>query len=301
MRIAFMGTPDFAVPTLDALIEAGHDVAVVYCQPPRPAGRGKGLSPSPVQERAEAAGIEVRTPVSLKDAAEQEAFAALGLDVAVVAAYGLILPEPILAAPWDGCLNVHASLLPRWRGAAPIQRAILAGDARTGVTIMQMERGLDTGPMLAAVPVEIGGKTAGELTEELAAVGARVMVQVLGDINRVGRVPQNDARATYAPKIDKKEARLDFTRPAIEVERQVRAFNPAPGAWFDYENERIKVLAADISETIAAPGTVLDDGLAIACAEGSILPTLVQRAGRGPMSPAELLRGFPIPAGTILA
>ena len=301
MRIAFMGTPDFAVPTLDALIEAGHDVAAVYCQPPRPAGRGKGVNPSPVQRRAEAAGIEVRTPVSLKGAEEQEAFAALTVDVAVVAAYGLILPEPILAAPWEGCLNVHASLLPRWRGAAPIQRAILAGDARIGITIMQMERGLDTGPMMAVVPTAIGRKSAGELTTELAAIGARLMVEVLGEINRVGRVPQNDARATYAPKIDKREARLDFARPAIDVERQVRAFNPAPGAWFDHENERIKVLAADVSELAGPAGTVLDDNLAIACGEGSILPTLVQRAGRGLMSPAELLRGFSIPADTILA
>ena len=301
MRIAFMGTPDFAVPTLDALIEAGHDIAAVYSQPPRPAGRGKALNPSPVHKRAEAAGIEVRTPVSLKGAEEQAAFVALGVDAAVVAAYGLILPEPILAAPWDGCLNVHASLLPRWRGAAPIQRAILAGDRRTGITIMQMERGLDTGPLMAAVATEIGRKTAGELTAELAAIGARLMVEVLGAINRVGRVPQNDARATHAPKIDKKEARLDFARPAMEVERQVRAFNPAPGAWFDHENERIKVLAAEISELGGDPGTVLGDDLTVACGEGSILPTLVQRAGRGPMSPAELLRGFPIPVGTVLA
>jgi methionyl-tRNA formyltransferase len=301
MRIAFMGTPDFAVPTLDALIEAGHDIAAVYCQPPRPAGRGKGLSPSPVQTRAEAAGIEVRTPVSLKGAEEQAAFAALGLDVAVVAAYGLILPEPILAAPWEGCLNVHASLLPRWRGAAPIQRAILAGDTRTGVTIMQMERGLDTGPMIAMMPAEIARKTAGELTAELAVIGARLMVRVLDDIHRAGRIPQTDARATYAPKIEKGEARLDFARPAIEVERQVRAFNPAPGAWFAHENERIKVLAADISELTGEHGTVLDQELTIGCGEGSIAPTLVQRAGRGPMSAAELLRGFPIPAGTILA
>jgi methionyl-tRNA formyltransferase len=300
MRIAFMGTPEFAVPTLDALIEAGHDVAAVYCQPPRPAGRGKGLSPSPVQKRAEAAGIEVRTPVSLKGADEQAAFAALGLDVAVVAAYGLILPEPILAAPWDGCLNVHASLLPRWRGAAPIQRAILAGDTRTGVTIMQMERGLDTGPMIAVMPAEIGRKTAGELTGELADIGARLMVRVLDDIDRAGRIPQNEARATYAPKIEKGEARLDFARPAIEVERQVRAFNPAPGAWFDYGNERIKILAADISGLAGEPGAVLDGELTIGCSEGAIAPTLVQRAGRGPMSPAELLRGCPIPAGARL-
>lgn len=300
MRIAFMGTPDFAVPTLDALIAAGHEIAAVYSQPPRPAGRGKAPRPSPVQKRAEEAGIAVRTPVSLRGADEQAAFAALDLDVAVVAAYGLILPEPILQAPKQGCLNVHASLLPRWRGAAPIQRAILAGDARTGITIMRMEKGLDTGPMLATWPVDIERKTAGELTAELAAEGATLMAQVLAELHRVGAVPQRDARATYAPKIEKHEARLDFRQPAIQVERQVRAFNPMPGAWFDHEGERIKVLAAEISELNGAPGTVLDHGLAIACAEGAIVPSLVQRAGRGAMSTAELLRGFIIPAGAKL-
>jgi methionyl-tRNA formyltransferase len=300
MRIAFMGTPDFAVPTLDALLAAGHQVAAVYTQPPRPAGRGKAPSPSPVQRSAEAAGIEVRTPATLRDAGAQAAFAALDLDLAVVAAYGLILPEPVLAAPKLGCLNVHASLLPRWRGAAPVQRAILAGDRLTGITIMQMERGLDTGPMLAATPAEIGRKTAGELTAELAAIGAALMVQVLDDPFRVGRVPQRDASATYAPKIGKAEAKLDFGRSAVEVERQVRAFNPAPGAWFEHEGERIKLLAAEISDGEGAPGTVLDERLAIACAGGAILPTLVQRAGRAAMTPAELLRGFAIPVGTRL-
>lgn len=300
MRIAFMGTPDFAVPTLDALIAAGHQIVAVYAQPPRPAGRGKALAPSPVQRRAEAAGIVVRIPASLKGADEQAAFAALDLDVAVVAAYGLILPEPILAAPKHGCLNVHASLLPRWRGAAPVQRAILAGDTRTGVTIMAMERGLDTGPMLAAMPAEIDRKTAGALTAELAGIGAALMVRVLGELHRAGRLPQNEARATYAAKIGKHEAKLDFSLTAVEVERQVRAFNPAPGAWFGYENERIKVLAADISDLGGDSGTVLDDGLAIACAEGALVPTLVQRAGRGAMTPADLLRGFPIPAGASL-
>ena len=229
-----MGTPDFAVPTLDALLEAGHEVVAVYTQPPRPAGRGKALLPSPVQKRAEAAGLEVRSPVSLKGAEEQTAFAALDLEAAVVAAYGLILPEPILYAPEFGCINVHASLLPRWRGAAPIQRAILAGDTRTGVTIMQMEKGLDTGPMLAVLPTEIDRKTAGELTEELAALGARLMVQVLDRIHQVGRVPQNDARATYAPKIEKREAEARL-RAECGVGRapQVRAFNPFPGAFFE--------------------------------------------------------------------
>jgi methionyl-tRNA formyltransferase len=301
MRIAFMGTPDFAVPTLDALLAAGHEVVAVYTQPPRPAGRGKGLSPSPVHRRAEEAGIEVRTPASLRGADEQAAFAALRVQAAVVAAYGLILPEPILAAPSYGGLNVHASLLPRWRGAAPIQRAILAGDATTGVTIMEMERGLDTGPMLAMLPAEIGRKTAGELTDELARLGATAMVRVLGLLPQVGRMPQREERATYAPKIGKHEAKLDFTRGAVDVERQIRAFNPSPGAYFEYENERIKVLAAEISELSGAPGTLLDHGLAIACGEGSIVPTLVQRAGRAAMIPAELLRGFAIPAGAILA
>jgi len=301
MRIVFMGTPDFAVPTLDALLAAGHEVAAVYTQPPRPAGRGKALAPSPVQKRAEEAGLPVRTPASLKGADEQAAFAALAADVGVVAAYGLILPEPILAAPRSGCLNVHASLLPRWRGAAPIQRAILAGDALTGVTIMQMEKGLDTGPMLGALPAEIGRKTAGELTAELAELGATLMVRVLGLWPEVGRMPQRDERATYAPKIAKEEAKLDFDRSAEEVERQVRAFNPAPGAYFEYEGERIKVLAAELSERSGTPGTVLDHGLTIACAAGSIVPSLIQRAGKAAMMPAELLRGFAIPAGAVLA
>ena len=297
-----MGTPDFAVPTLDALIAAGHEVAAVYTQPPRPGGRrGKGLTPSPVQLRAEAAGIEVRTPGSLRGAEAQESFASLGLDAAIVAAYGLILPEPILKAPFDGCLNVHASLLPRWRGAAPIQRAILAGDRRTGVTIMQMERGLDTGPVLAQLPVEIGRKTAGELSAELAALGAKLLVDVLGRLHSVGRAPQREAGASYAPKIEKNEAKLDFGRSGEQVERQVRAFNPAPGAYFEHRGERIKVLAAELSELSGEAGTVLDEQLTIGCGEGAIVPVLVQRAGRAPMRTDELLRGFVVPVGTRLA
>jgi methionyl-tRNA formyltransferase len=299
MRIAFMGTPEFAVPALDALLGAGHEVVAVYAQPPRRAGRGKALSPSPVQRRAEAAGILVRTPASLRDADAQAAFAALGLDLAVVAAYGLILPAPVLGAPEYGCINVHASLLPRWRGAAPIQRAILAGDETTGVCIMGMERGLDTGPVFARAETAIGRKTAGALTAELGAIGAALLVDVLEQ--RPKPVPQPDDGITYAAKIDKQEARLDFTRPAAQVERQVRAFNPAPGAWFDYENERIKVLAAEISELGGEPGTVLDRALTVACGEGSIAPSLVRRAGRAAMAPAELLRGFAIPAGARLA
>jgi methionyl-tRNA formyltransferase len=295
-----MGTPDFAVPTLEALLEAGHEVAAVYCQPPRPAGRGKALRPSPVQRRAEAAGIAVRTPLSLRDPAEQQAFRDLDLEAAVVAAYGLILPQPILDAPRHGCLNVHGSLLPRWRGAAPVQRAILAGDARTGITIMQMERGLDTGPMLADWPVDIGRKTAGELTEELARIGAGLMVDVLAALPRIGPRPQDDSRATYAAKIEKGEARLDFSCPAAAVERQVRAFNPLPGAFFEYAGERIKIHSAEVSTEGGEPGLVLDDALTVACGEGALVPTLVQRSGRAPMSPAELLRGFPIPPGTRL-
>jgi methionyl-tRNA formyltransferase len=300
MRLAFMGTPDFAVPTLDALLAAGHEVVAVYSQPPRPAGRGKGLKPSPVHQAAEAAGIEVRTPLTLRDAEAQSAFADLGLDGAIVAAYGLILPMPILDAPRLGCLNVHASLLPRWRGAAPIQRAILAGDESTGVTIMQMERGLDTGPMLSVRETEIGRKTAGELTAELAGIGGALMAETLERLAAIDPVPQPEDGVTYAPKIDKAEAKLDFTRSAAEVERQVRAFNPAPGAYFEHQGERIKVHVAEISELNGEPGTVLDHGLTIACGAGSIVPSLVQRAGRAPMLPAELLRGFLIPAGTRL-
>jgi methionyl-tRNA formyltransferase len=300
MRLAFMGTPDFAVPTLDTLIAAGHEIAAVYCQPPRPAGRGKGLRPSPVQQAAEAAGIAVRTPLSLRDPEAQADFAALDLDAAIVAAYGLILPPAILEAPRHGCLNVHGSILPRWRGAAPIQRAILAGDRVTGVTIMQMERGLDTGPMLLVRETEVDRKTAGELTDELAGIGANLMREALERLAELRPVIQPEEGVTYASKIEKAEARLDFSRAAIEVERQVRAFNPVPGAFFEHGGERIKILAAELSERNGDPGTVLDHGLAIACAAGSIVPTLVQRAGRAAMTPAELLRGFPLPTGTRL-
>jgi methionyl-tRNA formyltransferase len=301
MRIAFMGTPEFAVPTLDALVAAGHEVAAVYSQPPRSAGRGKALRPSPVQLRAESLGIDVRTPLTLRDTDAQKDFAALRLDAAVVAAYGLILPEPILQAPRHGCLNVHASLLPRWRGAAPIQRAILAGDELTGVTIMGMERGLDTGPMFAVRQTAIASKTAGELTEELGAIGATLMAEVLDQLPGLQPAPQPGEGVIYAAKIEKQEARLDFDRPAAAVERQVRAFNPAPGAFFELAGERIKILAADIMGQAGPPGTVLDEKLSIACATGAIQPLLVQRAGRGVMTPAELLRGFSIASGTQLA
>jgi methionyl-tRNA formyltransferase len=301
MRIAFMGTPDFAVPTLDALAAAGHDIVAVYSQPPRPAGRGKAPRPSPVQQRAEALGIEVRTPLSLRDPAEQAQFAELDLDLAVVAAYGLILPLPVLHAPVHGCLNVHASLLPRWRGAAPVQRAILAGDAMTGVTIMAMARGLDTGPMLAVEAVPVADKTAGMLTIELAAVGAALLTRVVADLGRFPPLPQPDQGVTYAAKIDKAEARIDFTQPATQVERQVRAFNPAPGAFFEIEGERIRVLAAQIVGGDGTAGTIGDEQLTIFCGEGAIRPLTVQRAGRAPMAAADVLRGFPIAPGTTLA
>lgn len=301
MRIIFMGTPDFAVPALDALIAAGHEIIAVYSQPPRPAGRGKAPRPTPVHARAESLGLAVRTPVTLRDAGEQAIFAALGADLAVVAAYGLILPVPVLEAPRRGCLNIHASLLPRWRGAAPVQRAVLAGDGETGVTIMQMEAGLDTGPMLATVTTPIDAKTAGELTAELAGLGARLMVDVLADLSAFPPVPQPAEGVTYAAKIDKAESRIDFALPAIAVERQVRAFNPAPGAWFAIGGERIKILAAEVVTEGGAAGTVLDDGLLIACGTGAIRPTLVQRAGKGAMATTEMLRGFAIPAGTQLA
>jgi methionyl-tRNA formyltransferase len=301
MRIIFMGTPDFAVPTLDALVAAGHEIAAVYTQPPRPAGRGKAPRPSPVQARAQALGLPVRTPLTLRDEAEQAAFDALEADVAVVAAYGLILPLPVLHAPRLGCLNVHGSLLPRWRGAAPIHRAILAGDAETGVTIMAMGKGLDTGPMLAVARTPIDGKTAGALTEEMASAGAALMVQVLGDIGAYPPVPQPEEGVTYADKIDKAESRIDFAVGATQAERQVRAFNPTPGAWVSYQGERIKILAATIEPTSGEPGLLLDDALLIGCgAEGSLRPTLVQRAGKGAMQPNELLRGFAMPAGTRL-
>jgi methionyl-tRNA formyltransferase len=301
MRIIFMGTPGFAVPVLQALVEAGHQVVASYSQPPRPGGRrGRQLVPSPVQQRAEELGITVMTPVSLRSAEEQAQFAEFEADVAVVAAYGLILPQPILDAPRLGCLNVHGSLLPRWRGAAPIPRAILAGDVVTGVGIMQMEAGLDTGPVRLEGSTSIGRKTTSELTEELAAMGAELMVKVLADPARYPPRPQPVEGITYATKIDKAETRLDFTKSAIELERQVRAFHPAPGAWFEYQGERIKLLSAELTEDRGAPGEVLDDRLTIACGEGALRPVIVQRAGRGVSSAADLLRGFPIPAGTRL-
>jgi len=307
-----MGTPEFSVPVLQALVDAGHEVVAAYSQPPRRGNRGK-VTPSPVQLRAEALGIEVRTPLSFRKEPEAvEAFAALGADVAVVAAYGLILPVPVLEAPRLGCLNVHASLLPRWRGAAPIQRAILAGDEQTGVCIMQMEAGLDTGPVRLQGRTPIAGKTAGELTDELSAMGARLMVEVLADLDTYPAMAQPEEGVTYAPKIDKGEARLDFSQSAEAVERQVRAYNPA--AFFEFGEERIRVLKAEpfpgegrgpVSGSSQLDpglrrGTVIDNCLTIACETGAIRPLLVQRGGRGVMTARELLRGFPIPVGTQL-
>ena len=306
MRIAFMGTPPFAVPTLAALHAAGHDIAAVYTQPPRPAQRGKKVQQSAVHDWADAHGLPVCTPTSLKGSNDQAAFAALNLDVAIVAAYGLILPPAILAAPREGCLNVHGSILPRWRGAAPVQRAILAGDAETGVTIMQMDVGLDTGAMRLVEPTPIARKTAGALTHELAEMGALMMRRVLSDLHAFPPVPQPDDGVTYAAKIDKSEARLDFLVSAVQVERQIRAFNPVPGAFFEPEGERYKILAAEVvhpGETVAGatPGVTLDDALTIACNPGAIRATRVQRAGKPAMEAGELLRGRAIPKGTRLA
>ena len=307
MRLAFMGTPEFAVPTLDALVAAGHEVVAVYTQPPRPAGRGKKLTPSAVQNRAEELGLEVRSPTSLRTPEAQAEFAALNLDAAVVAAYGLILPQAILDTPLHGCLNVHGSLLPRWRGAAPVQRAVLAGDATTGVMVMQMEAGLDTGPVRATTEIEIADKTTRQLTAELAELGAELMVAVLANIAAFPAVAQIEDGVTYAAKIDKAETRIDFAATAEEIERQVRAFNPAPGAWFEYDGERYRVLEAVVAPLTfsggegLAPGQVLDNKLTIACGTGAIRLSLIQRAGKPAMPTPDLLRGKPISPGTLLA
>ena len=304
MRIVFMGTPDFAAPALRALHAAIHEIVAVYTQPPRPAGRGKKLQPSPVHKLAEELGIPIRHPASLRGSEEQVAFAALKPDVAVVAAYGLILPQAVLDAPAHGCLNIHASLLPRWRGAAPIHRAILAGDAETGVTIMQMEAGLDTGPILAKLRTPINGKTTGELTAELAELGAGLMVEVLRDLPGLAAATQDDALATYAAKIDKAESRIDWTLDAPQIERLVRALAPFPGAWFELAtesgNERIKLLRAEIFAAEGAPGTVLDADFTVACGSGSLRPLRLQRAGKPAMDRADFLRGRAVAAGTVL-
>ena len=307
LRLAFMGTPDFAVPILKALAEAGHEIAAVYAQPPRPAGRGQKERPTPVQAYAESRGWEVRTPKTLKTPDAQAEFAALKLDAAVVVAYGLLLPQAVLDAPRLGCINVHASLLPRWRGAAPIQRAILAGDPETGVTIMQMEAGLDTGPMLFKEAVPIGPEaTAQDLHDRLAALGAAMINRALAGLvdGSLQPQPQPDEGATYAAKIDKAEGRLDWRESATDLDRRVRAFTPWPGAYFEVETEkgreRVKVLAAEVRSEGGLPGTVLDARATIACGEGALRLVTVQRAGKAPMEADAFLRGFALPAGTVL-
>ncbi|WP_265500214.1 methionyl-tRNA formyltransferase [Paracoccus beibuensis] len=294
MRVIFMGTPEFSVPALRA-IAAEHEVVAVYSQPPRAAGRGQTARPTPVHAAAEALGIPVRTPESLRDPQAQAQFAAIDADVAVVVAYGLILPQPVLDAPRLGCLNIHASILPRWRGAAPIHRAILAGDAETGVAIMQMEAGLDTGPVMAETKTPIGSmETTSDLHERLAEMGAGLIVYVLSRLP-LPTTPQVDTGVTYATKIDKSEARIDWTRPAFEVDRQIRGLSPFPGAWCDVGGERVKLLRSRLVEANGAPGTVLRD-FTIACGDGAVQITLAQRAGKRPMTATELLRGWDLPS-----
>ncbi|WP_170434841.1 methionyl-tRNA formyltransferase [Ruegeria arenilitoris] len=301
MRVIFMGTPEFSVPVLDALVQAGHEIAAVYCQPPRPAGRGKKDRPTPVHARAEALGLPVRHPTSLKSPEEQAAFAALKADVAVVVAYGLILPQPILDAPRHGCLNIHASLLPRWRGAAPIHRAIMAGDAETGVCIMQMEAGLDTGPVLLRQATPIGPEeTTAQLHDRLSAMGADLIVQALDRLPELTPEPQPEVGVTYAAKIDKAEARVDWSRPAVEVDRQIRGLSPFPGAWTQIEGERVKLFASRLSDGQGMPGEVLDDALRVACGTGAVELLRLQRAGKAAQDRETFLRGWPIPAGTRL-
>jgi methionyl-tRNA formyltransferase len=298
-----MGTPDFAVPLLAELIAEGHDIAAVYSQPPRPKGRGMKEVPSPVAALAQEHGLEVRTPVSLRKPEPQAEFAALNLDVAVVAAYGLLLPKPILEAPRLGCWNLHGSLLPRWRGAAPIQRAVMAGDAETGVMVMRMEEGLDTGPFLLTAKTPIGRKTAGELTDELAATGAKLMAEGLKllESGAATATPQGEEGATYAKKILKDEARIDWTKSAAEVDCHIRGLSPWPGAFSEANGERLKILYAEPVDGRGAPGMVLDDQLTIACGEGAVRLTRVQRPGKAAMAAADLLRGWSLAKGTVLA
>lgn len=302
LRLAFMGTPDFAVPTLAELIAQGHDIAAVYSQPPRPKGRGMALEPGPVHKFAQSAGLEVRTPLSLKGAEEQAAFAALNLDAAIVVAYGLLLPQAILDAPRLGCFNLHGSLLPRWRGAAPIQRAVMAGDAETGVMVMKMEAGLDTGPVLMAERVAVGRKTSGELASELSRLGADLMVRTLGAMERgvVAEHPQSEDGVSYARKILKEEARIDWSKSAQEIDCLIRGLSPAPGAWTEINGERVKVLYAEPANGSGRPGVTLRDDLTVACGQGAIKLLKVQRAGGKAMGAASLLTGFAVPAGTQL-
>lgn len=307
LRIVFMGTPDFSVPCLSELIGAGHEIACAYTQPPRAAGRGQKQRLSPVHAFAQDAGLEVRTPVSLKDPEAGEAFRSIGADVAVVVAYGLILPRAILDAPALGCLNLHASLLPRWRGAAPIQRAIMAGDAETGVMVMRMEEGLDTGPICLSEQTAIGDdETAGELHDRLAVTGGGLMVRALAALERksLDCAPQPEEGITYAAKIEKSETRIDWTRPAQEVHDHIRGLSPFPGAWVEMEirgrRERVKVLRSSLAKGHGDAGTTLDDALTIGCGDGAVRLTHLQRAGRGAVTAEEFLRGVPVPAETMI-
>lgn len=301
MRVIFMGTPDFSVPVLDALLDAGHDIASVYCQPPRPAGRGKKDRPTPVHARATALGLPVRHPTSLKGAQEQADFAALNADIAVVVAYGLILPQAILDAPAHGCLNIHASLLPRWRGAAPIHRAIMSGDTETGICIMQMEAGLDTGPVLlrSTTPVRAEETTA-QLHDRLSDMGAALIVQALNQLPTLTPDPQPEQGVTYAQKIDKSEARVDWTQTAETVDRQIRGLSPFPGAWTEIDGQRVKLLGSRLATGSGTPGSVLDDHLTIACGSGAVELLRLQRAGKGAQDRETFLRGWPIAKGTQL-
>ncbi|MFT6222796.1 MAG: methionyl-tRNA formyltransferase [Paracoccaceae bacterium] len=292
MRLVFMGTPEFSVPVLEALVGAGHDIVAVYTQPPRPAGRGKKDRPGPVHLRAQELGLEVRHPSSLKDPTEQAAFRALEAEAAVVVAYGLLLPQAVLDAPVHGCLNIHASLLPRWRGAAPIQRAIMAGDAETGICIMQMEAGLDTGPVLLRAATPIAPlDTSADLHDRLSGMGAAMIVEALAQRDSLTPVPQPEDGVSYARKIDKSEARVDWTFPAVEVDRKIRGLSPFPGAWTEIGGQRIKLLRSRIAAGDAAAGTVLE-GLTIACGTGAVEILEAQRPGKRPMGQAEFLLGF---------
>ncbi|WP_282158961.1 methionyl-tRNA formyltransferase [Shimia thalassica] len=298
MKVVFMGTPDFSVPVLDALIKAGHEIVAVYCQPPRPAGRGKKERPTPVHARALELGLEVRHPVSLKSEDEQDSMRALGADVGVVVAYGLILPQAILDAPQKGCLNIHASLLPRWRGAAPIHRAIMAGDAESGVCIMQMDAGLDTGPVLLEEKTPILAQdTTADLHDRLAGIGADAIVNALGQLDDLMPVPQPELGVTYAHKIDKSEAKVDWTAPATEVDRKIRGLSPFPGAWCEVDGQRVKLLASRLAEGQGTAGEILDDALTVACGDGAVQLLRLQRAGKGAQDADVFLRGFPVSQG----
>jgi methionyl-tRNA formyltransferase len=294
MKVTFMGTPAFSVPVLEALVSA-HEVVCVYTQPPRPAGRGKALRVSAVHAAADRLGLPVRHPVSLRSIEAQAEFAALRHDVAVVVAYGLILPQAVLDAPRFGCLNIHASLLPRWRGAAPIHRAVMAGDAETGVCIMQMEAGLDTGPVLLRQATAIGpDETTQDVHDRLSVMGAALILQALDGLGTLIPERQADVGVTYARKIDKAEARVDWHRPAVEVDRLIRGLSPFPGAWCDIGGERVKLLRSELAPGHGAPGQVLH-GLTIACGDGAVSITLAQREGKRAMDPADFLRGFSMP------